>query len=255
MKQTKEQLIAEVKSLKEKIEEHRDSEAFMKYLDTMAVFHNYSPRNIMLIAFQNPTATNVAGFTTWKKLGRHVKKGERAIKILCPIVKRKEDEDDTVFGFKLGNVFDISQTEGDDLADWDISTEDFDVSAHLNALKDYSKRIGIELTFATELKAYGIASVGRIQIRSTENEATQFTTLIHELAHQHLHVMVKTDLTTEEKEVEAETVTYVVCKHFGYDTTSSEKYLASWMKRSNVFKHLDRVKEAVGRIIDGMETV
>ena len=99
------------------------SETLTQYLAAIGRFHRYSLRNVMLIASQKPTATHVAGFHAWHKLGRFVKKGEKGILILAPIVRRKNesaeqnetDESSTAVGFRAAYVFDISQTDGQEL--------------------------------------------------------------------------------------------------------------------------------------------
>lgn len=99
------------------------SEALTNYLAAMGRFHRYSVGNIMLIAFQNPEATHVAGFGTWKSLGRHVKRGERGIVIRVPIPVKKDksdDSDDYLLTFTTGHVFDIAQTEGEELPQFSV---------------------------------------------------------------------------------------------------------------------------------------
>ena len=103
--------------------ERGHSETLRNYLAAIGRFHRYSLRNVMPIASQNPTATHVAGFHTWPKLGRFVKKGEKGILILAPIVRAKSqsveqtetDESSTAVGFRAAYVFDISQTDGQEL--------------------------------------------------------------------------------------------------------------------------------------------
>jgi len=106
--------------------ENGHSDELKKYLQTMSRFHQYSLRNVMLIALQKPNATHVAGFHTWKKLSRFVKKGENGIVIIAPLVYKKEtvENDDNspnvteINGFKGVYVFDISQTDGDELPEF-----------------------------------------------------------------------------------------------------------------------------------------
>jgi len=98
------------------------SEALTSYLKAIGRFHRYSLHNILLIALHKPNASHVAGFRTWNQLGRFVKKGEKAIMILAPIVRRKaenseddEKESSRIAGFRAAYVFDVSQTDGQDL--------------------------------------------------------------------------------------------------------------------------------------------
>jgi len=112
-------------SLTESLENGKSDE-LKKYLQTMSRFHQYNLRNVMLIALQKPDASHVAGFHTWKKLGWFVKKGENGIVIIAPLVYKKEtvEDDDNgsnvteINGFKAVYVFDISQTDGDELPEF-----------------------------------------------------------------------------------------------------------------------------------------
>jgi hypothetical protein len=125
-KTAKEVIAANVQALIEQLEAGH-SEALTAYLNAMSRFHNYSFGNILEIARQRPDATRVAGFWKWKELGRSVKKGEKGIRILAPIigVRGKKDEEaekdltrqnvPILVGFRAAYVFDVSQTEGVDL--------------------------------------------------------------------------------------------------------------------------------------------
>ncbi len=113
-----------LKELKEKIQKHKNSNELKNYLDTMAQFHSYSFYNCLLIATQFREATRVAGFRTWQRLNRFVKKGEHGIHILAPCISKKKaeetDKKEDVLYFRSVCVFDISQTEGQELPKWDI---------------------------------------------------------------------------------------------------------------------------------------
>ena len=122
VEQAKQIVSAAIEQLSQALERGH-SETLRNYLAAIGRFHRYSLRNVMLIASQNPTATHVAGFHTWHKLGRFVKKGEKGILILAPIVRAKNhgveqtetDESSTTVGFRAAYVFDISQTDGQEL--------------------------------------------------------------------------------------------------------------------------------------------
>lgn len=242
--------------LKKEVEECKNSDALKHYIDTMSVFHNYSLRNCMLIYFQFPNATKVAGFRTWQKLNRFVKKGEHGIHILAPCKSKKVDEqtgdEESLLYFRSVCVFDVSQTSGDNLPEWDISTPEQKIEL-LDTLIEVVRSANIEVEYVDDLKAYGTSSGGKIQLRNNENTATTFTTLIHEYAHEILHSgQENLNLNREEKEVEAETVSYIVCKHFNIQN-SAAKYLATWMKRDDIFNHLERIRTASSQIISKLE--
>ncbi len=217
-----------IASLIEELEAGK-SESLIRYLDTMSSFHNYSFSNCMLIATQNPNATNVAGFSSWKTLGRFVKKGEKGIGILAPLIGKKKDAEQSqdnekvVFGFRVVHVFDVSQTEGDDLAELDFSIKG-DVGEKLDCLERIVCNHGIELTYEPESvlgNSLGVSKGGQIAVLDTLNPASRFSTLVHELAHELLHRGDRRAKTTKViRETEAESVAYIVCKYADLDCGS-----------------------------------
>src|SRR3972149_10367448 len=109
--------------LEEAVGQIQDSETFRRYLDVQARFHHYSFGNVALILFQRPDATHVAGYNTWLKLLRYVRRGETGIRIIVPMRKKQREDDpeeEARLFFGIGNVFDISQTEGEDLPDIEV---------------------------------------------------------------------------------------------------------------------------------------
>jgi len=118
-----------IKELEEKIRSFRTTKEFLDFVATMSRFHSYSFYNQMLILSQKPDATRVAGFVTWKKLDRYVKKGEKGIMILVPIIHKKEqpdqegDEQEITTWFKTGYIFDVSQTDGEPLPEISLDVE------------------------------------------------------------------------------------------------------------------------------------
>src|SRR5579871_5705377 len=183
----KEVIAANVKSLIEQLEAGH-SDALTAYLDAMSRFHNYSFGNILEIARQRPDATRVAGMYAWNQLGRKVKKGERGIRILAPIVgvKRKKDEEAekdiikqntrVLVGFRNAYVFDVSQTEGAELpAMREMSGE---VGENRARLISFINKQNIELVFTENIApALGISYGGRIAILAGQSEAEEFSTL------------------------------------------------------------------------------
>jgi hypothetical protein len=189
----KEIIAANVKELIAQLEAGR-SDALTAYLDAMSRFHNYSFGNVLEIARQRPDATRVAGLYAWNQLGRKVKKGEKGIRILAPIigVKRKADEEDAkdpayqnkpvLVGFRNAYVFDVTQTEGAELPA--MHQVGGDVGENRDRLLSFIERQGIELVFTENIApALGVSYGGRIAILPGQSEADEFSTLVHELAH------------------------------------------------------------------------
>jgi len=209
------------------------SEALTTYLAAVARFHNYSSGNILLIQSQMPTASNVAGFHTWRtKFNRFVKKGEKGIMILAPMIGKKEDketgeEKKAIFGFKAAYVFDQSQTAGEELPAF--SRMQGDPSDNLTKLAAFIAESGITLEYTDAIApARGMSSGGKIQILPTLEPAQMFSTLTHELAHELLHKGDRRAETTKTiRETEAEAVAFVVCEAIGLDTnTAAADYIS-----------------------------
>jgi hypothetical protein len=228
----KEIIAANVKSLIAQLEAGH-SEALTAYLDAMSRFHNYSFGNILEIARQKPTATRVAGMYAWNQLGRRIKKGEKGIRILAPIVgvKRKPQEEAekditkqnqaVLVGFRNAYVFDVSQTEGAELpAMREIAGE---VGENRDRLLSFIEQQGIELVFTENIApALGVSYGGRIAILPGQSNAEEFSTLVHELAHEMLHKAERRTTTTKVvKETEAEAIAFIVGKAVGLETGSA----------------------------------
>ncbi|MBT9329545.1 ArdC family protein [Paracidobacterium acidisoli] len=233
-KTAKEVIAANVQALIKQLEAGH-SDALTAYLNAMSRFHNYSFGNILEIARQKPDATQVAGFWKWKELGRSVKKGEKGIRILAPIVgiRRKKDEEakassdlaainkPVLVGFRSAYVFDVSQTEGAELpAMRQISG---DVGDNRDRLVSFIERQGIELVFTERIApALGMSYGGRIAILPGQSEAEEFSTLVHELAHEMLHKAERRTATTKVvRETEAEAVAFVIGRTVGLETGSA----------------------------------
>jgi hypothetical protein len=231
---TKQEIIAaNVKLLIEQLEAGH-SEALTNYLTAMSRFHHYSFGNVMEIARQMPTATHVAGFFAWKQLGRFVKAGSKGIRILAPIVgiRRKTDEEaaktnpaypnkPVLVGFRSAYVFDISQTDGVDLPE--MRQVSGDPGENLDRLTAFVRSHGIQLVYSDDLKgALGMSYGGRIAILSGQTKAEEFSTLVHETAHELLHKAERRTATTKTvRETEAEAVAFVVGKAVGLVTGSA----------------------------------
>ena len=192
-KTAKEVIAANVQSLIEQLEAGH-SDALTAYLNAMSRFHNYSLGNILEIARQRPDATRVGGFWKWKELGRPVKKGEKGIRILAPIVgvRRKKDEEANkditkqnervLLGFRNAYVFDISQTDGVDLPQ--MCELSGDPGENLERLAAFVRSRGIQLSYNENIApALGMSYGGRIALLPGQSKAEEFSTLVHETAH------------------------------------------------------------------------
>jgi len=221
---------SKIKDLAKETDALQKSAQFQEYLDTMAKFWEYSFRNQILIHNRMPEASRVAGFRTWKNLGRFVKQGEKAIKIIAPFTTKDPEGKEETYFFPV-NVFDISQTQGEDLPNIDIQLEGNSYQWMLDKLLEICKNKQIKVEFANlgVNDLYGYASGGKICISKKDSVNTQVNTLVHELAHELLH-FPKEKLSEKFREIQAEGVSYVVCKHFGLETKS---YMYLGLKKAN----------------------
>jgi antirestriction protein ArdC len=245
------------------------SDTLTRYLDVLARFHHYSFGNVILIASQKPGATQVAGFHTWKSLGRWVKKGEQGIAILAPMVGRKrrdgtygpaaEDSDENVrqlFGFRIVHVFDVSQTEGAQLPEF--------AGIHGNPGKALSRLEGIIAGHGIQLEydfpaggAEGASCNGSIVVRPDMPPAETFAVLVHELAHELLHQrMDRRRLASRTvQETEAEAVAYVVCQAIGLESsTRSSDYIQLYRGDvATLSESLDLIQKTATLLIEQLQ--
>jgi antirestriction protein ArdC len=242
------------------------SEQLQDFLGVMARFHRYSLGNVLLIMAQKPEASHVAGFQSWKSLGRFVKPGEKGIAILAPMMFKGErhdssdssppskDEDDRYLRFRVVHVFDIAQTDGEPLPEFaQVSGDPGDYSERLKGLV---RQMNIELDYSDQLGgAFGVSKGGAIVLKTGLDPAQEFTTLVHELAHEILHHGNNREGTTKQsRELQAEAVAYVVAEAVGLSTgTASSDYIQLYRgDKKLLLDSLDAVRKAAGTILDGL---
>ena len=266
-KELRKQVENDLETLAKAVDAVRASEVFRRYLDFQARFHDYSWHNCMLIMSQRPDASRVAGYRTWQKLGRQVCKGERGIMIFAPRpfkreVERANGETEELDGisFRAVHVFDIGQTDGEELPTVDVPDVDVAADELLAKLECVASNRGHTVKLERiETSEYGSASRdGTIAVDNSHATGQQAKTLAHELAHQTLH-FGKTDqatrLTHSIAELEAESVAYVVCKRFGLDVgVRSSRYIALWDGDSKALRaSLERIAKTARGIVDDVD--
>jgi len=208
------------------------SETLTAYLNAMARFHSYSFGNILQIARQRPTATRVAGIRRWNEMGRFVKKGEKGIQILAPMTgfrRRKSGDNESeqepeakpqpvLIGFRAVYVFDVAQTEGADLPEFEHNVSG-EVGEHRDRLIAFLARQNIALEFNEKIApALGVSYGGKIALLPGQSKAEEFVTLVHETAHELLHKAERRTMTTQTvRETEAEAVAFIVGQAVGLE--------------------------------------
>ena len=288
---TEKQKVQEItEKLEQGIKELFESEKYKTYLNTMSKFHNYSFNNTMLIAMQKPDATLVAGFKAWQKnFDRHVKKGEKGIRILAPApykIKEERDKIDpvtqellldkdgnpqkeeveiTIPAFRAVSVFDVAQTDGKPIPELAAKELLSDVEGYQDMIRavEAISPVPIELEeIAGDSKGYYDREAKRIAVQENMSESQTLKTMIHEVAHSKLHSkeveqdeQMKKDRNT--KEVEAESIAYTVCQHFGIDTSDySFGYIAGWSSGRDTKElraSMDTIRRTASELITGIE--
>lgn len=291
---TEKQKVQEItEKLEQGLQELFESEKYKSYLNTMSKFHNYSFNNTLLIAMQKPDATLVAGYKAWQRnFERHVKKGEKGISILAPApykIKEEQEKIDQVTNepmldkdgmpimeeveikipaFRVVPVFDVSQTDGKELPELSVSELSTDMEGYQDFMKALETVSPASIQYEDilgEAKGYFDITLNRIAIQEGMSESQTVKTAIHEVAHAKLHSRERekeTDLSERKdrntKEVEAESVAYTVCQHFGIDTSDySFGYIAAWSsgkEMTELKSSLDTIRRTASELISGIET-
>ncbi len=255
-----------LEQLAKAVDDVRASELFRQYLDVQARFHKYSWHNTMLIVTQKPDAERVAGFKTWTTMGRHVRKGERGIMIFAPRPWKHTDTDnagnDTErqgVSFRPVYVFDISQTDGDPLPEVEVPDVETAADALLASLERVAAKRGIAINYTTlDAGYFGVSKGGTIDLATGHATGQSAKTLAHELAHEAMHKRDRPDgLTRTIAELEAESVAYVVCSHFGLDVeVRASRYIAQWDGDAKALREsLDRIATTARDIIDDVDAL
>lgn len=279
--------------LEQGITELFESERYREYLRVMSKFHNYSFNNTLLIAMQKPDASLVAGFSAWKNnFGRNVMKGQKGIKIIAPSpfkIKQEvekidphtqkpiidkdgkpvtEEKEIKIPAYKVVSVFDVSQTEGKELPDIAVDELTGDVERYRDFFAALEKTSPVPIGFEQipgSSHGYYHLEDKRIAIQEGMSELQTLKTAIHEIAHAKLHDI---DLNAPEneqqprvdrrtREVEAESVAYTVCQHYGLDTSDySFGYVAGWSsgrELSELKNSLETIRSAAAEIINSID--
>lgn len=258
-KNDKKEVLKEMtEQLEKSIHDFMNGEKYKNFLTQMSKFHSYSLSNQLLIAMQRPDATLCASYSGWKNQERQVKKGEKGIKIICPAPYKKEKIKDVVDPktgkpvllpdgnvkreivevviphFKIGYIFDISQTEGKPLVQLSQQLTG-ELTDSQKELKEALLQVcPVPVSFRPiEGSANGFYSLDKneITVDSTISEKQSLKTLIHELAHATIHNVNIPDVPKDSptREVQAESIAYVICEYFGMDVSEySFGYIAGW---------------------------
>ena len=288
---TEKQKVKEITDrLEEGLKELFEGEKYKSYLNTMSKFHNYSANNIQLIEMQCPDATYVAGYKAWQRnFERHVNKGERGIRILAPApykIKEEQEKIDPVTNepvldrdgmpvmeeveikipaFRVVTVFDYSQTDGKELPGLGVNELHGNVERYQDFMEALSRVSPVPIRYEEmegDRKGYFIDLSRPIAIKEGMSETQTAKTGVHEVAHAKLHAKeVEQETGTikdrETKEVEAESIAYTVCQHFGIDTSDySFGYIAGWSsgkEMPELKSSLDTIRRTSSELIKGIE--
>lgn len=237
------------------------SDRWQDYLAFLSRFHRYSANNTIAIFLQCPTATRVASFTDWQKLGRSIRKGEKGIRIIAPHTYKDIDpqtgEEKQYLAFHLTHCFDVSQTTGKPLPQHPAHdlTGSLDNFATLqDAITAISPAPISYRPLADGVHGCYSTRTGEITICTGLSERQTIKTLLHEVAHAHLHChggeQERADQFT--REIQAESVAYVVCRYLDIDSSAySFGYITGW-SRSKELKELKSSIEAISKAADAM---
>ena len=255
------------KKLEEGVAKVFNSTEYKEYLRTSNKFHNYSAYNVLLIMAQKPTATVVAGFNTWKSMDRFVRKGEKAIKIIAPIIHKEKNENNeevvAYTSYRAVNVFDVSQTEGKELPQPPVTKLADSVADYDKVVERLIEVSPVPVCFdewTDSANGYYDGKSKDIKIKKGLSEAQTIKTLVHEMAHSFLLAPEAHETNKAPKgdrEVQAESVAFQVCDWLGIDTSEySFGYIAGWSKSKSIkdlLENMTAINKTANRIIKLME--
>ncbi len=246
--------------LADETDQAAQSAELTRYLTTLSRFYTYSSHNCALIVVQRPDATRVAGYRAWQALGRQVKKGATGIAILCPApIKGKTDAgDDAVIAlrFRTGYVFDLADTEGDDLPALTVhAVEGERYDTLLRQLVEVAERGGLRVAFKPRLiqNANGVSyGDGRIELKEGNPAGNLCKTLVHEMCHERMHrAEERHTFTTQQAECQAESVAYCVCAALAIPTPNTPTYLALYkVSRATLAANLNAIRAGVAALME-----
>lgn len=267
------------------VTEYLESDKYKEILKTFSRFHHYSLNNSLLILMQRPDAEHVASYTTWKSLHRQVNQGEKGIQILCPAPYKitvsspaldengnpkigkdgrqlTEERQQVMVGFKIGYTFDISQTSGRDLPEM-VTELDGKVEKYSNMKEAIELVAPVPIIYseiAGGAKGYFSPAEQEIRVKDSMSEAQTVKTLIHETVHSRLHNPQSSEkadheFSREDKEIQAESIAYVVADHYGLDTSDySIPYVAGWAgDEKKMMQNLEIIKGESSRLIEELD--
>jgi hypothetical protein len=274
-----------IDALSKEVDDVKASKEYMRYVEFASKFHSYSFYNTILIFLQNPNASKLMGFRKWKTINRTVKKGAKAIWIYAPIVVKDDEyepgadsgfnsiDSKKLVGFKIVKVFDISDTEplnekGEipETPKWfDDSQADEKTTKLIEMGLELATNLGIKVDRETSVNGEkGWAKGDHINIISDMVGVGAFSTLIHEIAHSLMHfsdsspffINDENKLSKHEKELQAETVSYIVCKHYNLPVKHQPVYLAIWKANKESFqKHMAIMTKVSSFIIKNLDKI
>lgn len=269
-----------VAGLKTKVAALREAPEFLAYLRFVSSFHTYSWNNAMLIMLQRPTATRVAGFHDWRKLGRFVRKGEKGIAIFAPLVRKVGDGDPgvdvvitdertgksnarsgrEVFGFRLVYVFDVSQTDGEELpahpyAEAAMSGAEADAALEAR-MRAVAASAGLTIADDHECGSAGgfyQPAAKLIALAAGNTDGQRLRALVHELAH---HYAEHTVETRPEREAIADAAAYIVLAHYGQDMSEvAARYVGGWAEAGLLDKVLPVIVKTASKIMTAGDAI
>jgi antirestriction protein ArdC len=274
-------------------DEAAQSDFVKSFLNFAAKFHSYSFGNQMLIWVQKPTATYVRGFKQWMEMGREVANWDGGIAIIAPMFKKMEYTPEQLAGksqdqidkmpqmrtyFQAVKVYDVSDTKP--IEGWqklkgkapfeppklktDVNENVEEITVLINATTDWAKEKSIDVDVeAMDEHTGGYSSGGKIRINDASKGINYFSTLVHECAHEMLHwieengkkSMTKVKEDRQKKEIDAETTSFIVLRHYGFEYKDAPNYLALWKaKGEDIKERRENIRKAVELIVDGIDS-